>query len=63
MTMCAGYGCPAKLQCHRAMTRPSMLQSWFASDPRQADGTCSQYWGNPAFAPKKNRNRKSGRTK
>jgi hypothetical protein len=44
ISMCAGAGCPKKLECYRH-TAPanSHWQSYF-SPPRKADGSCKYFW-------------------
>lgn len=44
ITMCNQPDCPRHQACYRYMARPSILwQSYFACDPREADGSCDEF--------------------
>jgi len=47
ITMCAGNGCPIKMDCYRHIAKPSSQnQSYFAEIPYE-EGKCEVFW--PAY--------------
>lgn len=45
IAMCSGEGCPQRNRCYRATATPSThRQTYFATPPVKADGTCDHFW-------------------
>ena len=44
ISMCDTEDCPNKITCYRYVAIPDKYQSFFAADPREPDGSCTNFW-------------------
>lgn len=44
ITMCANTHCVQHKECYRYTASPGFMQSYFAADVRNPDGSCDYFW-------------------